>query len=100
MTFISSLIVPEAWPERNGPRPPRRLSPLPTPQRRMYRVWITFFESNWISLRIPWNAMRCCETRIISVDRRTRAPMQQRAAESLGFKGEFHQWEHLLRVGE
>jgi hypothetical protein len=30
MKFIFSLIVPEAWPERNGPRPPRRLSPSPT----------------------------------------------------------------------
>jgi hypothetical protein len=24
----------------------------------------------------------------------------QRFAESLGFKGEFRQWEHLLRIGE
>ena len=56
LTSISSLIVREAWKGRNGPRPPRHLSPSSTPQRRVTVSGLPF--SNQISgilLRSPWN---------------------------------------------
>ena len=57
-TSISLLIVREAWPERNGPRPPRRSSRSSMPQ---HSVTVSgSLSSNQItgtSRRSPWNEM-------------------------------------------
>ena len=47
MTFIFSLIVPEAWPGRNGPDRRCALYAFAHAAAQNDRAWITFFESNY-----------------------------------------------------